>query len=134
LGAVERATEKRRAAEQRLKEGKWGFSTEEEFEEEESFFGLTDTVVAEEADRILQDFNQKTKLLLEGLYGVVDGASAAPSIESMSPAVTPSSHSKAAKVRSTWTSAEPESVAEPCDHDSLRFLTFQLDFSGYYNN
>lgn len=134
LGAVERATEKRRAAEQRLKEGKWGFSTEEEFEEEESFFGLTDAVVAEEADRILQHFNQKTKLLLEGLYGVVDGASAAPSIESMSPAVTPSSHSKAAKVRSTWTSAEPESVAEPFDHDSLRFLTFQLDFSGYYNN
>ena len=134
LGAVERATEKRRAAEQRLKEGKWGFSTEEEFEEEESFFGLTDVAVAEEADRILKDFNEKTKLLLEGLYGVVNGVTAAPSIESMSPAVTPSSHSKAAKVRSTWTSIESQVVAEPFDHDSLRFLTFQLDFSGYYNN
>jgi gamma-tubulin complex component 3 len=134
LSAVERATEKRRDAEERLKEGKWGFSTEEDFQEEESFFGLTDTAIAHTADRILQDFTEKTKLLLEGLHGVVNGvSSAAPSIESMSPAVTPSSHSKASKVRSTWT-IEAEADSEPFDHDSLRFLTFQLDFSGFYNN
>jgi gamma-tubulin complex component 3 len=133
LDAVERATEKRRVAEERMKEGKWGFSTEDEFKEEESFFGLTDASIAEQADHILEDFNSKTELLLEGLHGVVNGVSAAPSIESMSPAVTPSSHSKA-NVRSTWTTIDPEAESAPFDHDSLRFLTFQLDFSGYYNS
>ena len=133
LSAVERASEKRRIAEERMKEGKWGFSTEQDFHEEESFFGLTDVAISEDVDRILLGFTVKTKLLLQGLHGVVNGFSSAPSIESMPPADTPTSQSRA-KVRSTWTSIEPDTDPDPFDHDSLRFLTFQLDFSGYYND
>jgi gamma-tubulin complex component 3 len=130
LSAVERATEKRQEAERRLEEGKWGFNKEEDFLEEETFFGLTDVATLQEVDRILDGFKEKTLLLLEGLHGAVNGTPAAATVESISPA-TPASRSKA-KGLSTWTLIENESVSDPFDHDSLRFLAFQLNYSAYF--
>lgn len=130
LSAVERATEKRQEAERRLEEGKWGFNKEEDFAEEESLFGLTDVATLHKVDRILDDFNEKTLLLLEGLHGVVNGTAAAATVEIISPA-TPASRSKA-KGLSTWTMIDNETVSDPFDHDSLRFLAFQLNYSAYF--
>jgi hypothetical protein len=130
LSAVERATEKRQEAERRLEEGKWGFNKEEDFAEEESLFGLTDVATLQKVDRILDDFNEKTLSLLEELHGVVNGTAAAATVEIISPA-TPASRSKA-KGLSTWTMIENETFSDPFDHDSLRFLAFQLNYSAYF--
>ena len=132
LSAVERATEKREEAERRLEEGKWGFNKEEDFIEEESFFGLTDVATLQKVDRILDDFNEKTLLLLEGLHVAANSTAAAGAvtIECISPA-TPASRSKA-KGLSTWNTIGSETVSDPFDHDSLRFLAFQLNYSAYF--
>jgi gamma-tubulin complex component 3 len=130
LSAVERATEKRKEAERRMEEGKWGFNKEEDFREEGSFFGLTNAATLQEVGQILDDFNEKTLLLLEGLDSAVNGDIAAPTVQIGSPA-TPSSRSKANGM-STWTVIEHETVSDPFDHDSLRFLAFQLNFSSYF--
>ncbi len=134
LAAVERAGEKRREAERRMTEGKWGFNREEDFREEDTFFGLTDVATSKDVDRILEEFNEKTVLLLDGLYAAVNGTLAASTtIEITSPA-TPSSRAKGSKAQSTWTRSEAEAISDPFDHDSLRFLTFQLDYSEFYSN
>jgi len=122
LQAADRAALKRREAEQRLKEGGWGFHSEQEISEEETFFGLANTSKLEEADRLSEEFNKLIVKLLKALDNKLHGGHVSTMLLDVTSPATPSPGEKAA------------SDEDQDDLDSLRFLTFQLDHNNYYQN
>lgn len=115
--AADRAFQKRQEAEQRLTEGQWGFHSEEERTEEESFFGLANISKLEEVDRLAEVFNRQILRLIRVLDSKVNGAPASAADKTP---VTPSKNEAF------------DSTDDQEDLDSLRFLTFQLDHNCYY--
>jgi gamma-tubulin complex component 3 len=122
--AADRASAKRQEAEERLKEGGWGFKTEQEVSEEESFFGLADVSKLHEVDRLAEAFNQQVLTLLRVLDSKVNGG---PATAIDTPPATPIPvhlmHRQGEGIGST---------DDQDDLDSLRFLTLQLDHNDFY--
>jgi gamma-tubulin complex component 3 len=121
LEAAERATEKRREAENRLKHGEWGFQSEKEVAEEESFFGLADAAKLTDLDRLSAQFDAQIVDLLEALDAKLNVSPSPPILEDRPP-LTPTVASQ-----DRFEPADDEG-----DLESLRFLSFQLDHNSYY--
>jgi gamma-tubulin complex component 3 len=126
LEAADRSAEKRRLAETRSKEGEWGFESEKEVAEENTFFGLVDKARFDEVTAIYDQFNAGTLQLMEGLEAAIDGHNHTMT-EPESPSTERNPTVDNSKIKSTNTHVETT-------HDSLRFLTFQLDYSSFYSS
>lgn len=112
LQAAERAVEKRRLAEERITSGEWGFQSEAEISEEESFFGLSDPSKLDELDSLSSDFHGRITDLLKSLDDRLHGG----------------------RVGSTKYGLSVQTgITMQDDLDSLRFLEFQLNHNGYYD-
>jgi len=118
---VEKATELMREAERRTKQGEWGFTSPEN-DETERFFGLTDPYQLEQVVDISEEFHQSTEQLLTCLHEISHGKSGTLTWSSMNSFLTDNS-----------TTMSSSAYREQINTDSLQFLTFQLDFSGYYD-
>lgn len=119
LEAAERASRKRREAEERVTQGEWGFQSEKEMKEEESFFGLADDSKLDAADRISENFSELIVEMLNALDRKLNGS---PVWDETSSLATP--------LYSVGDRAMQHEDKD--DLDSLRFLTFQLDHNGFY--
>jgi len=126
LEAVDRSAEKRRVAEMRIKDGEWGFVSEREVADEVTFFGLVDQTRLDEVNAIYDKFNAGTLELMEELDGIINGKD---STHASAPG-TPSRPEQTTIVRKHERTTNAYLEA---NHDSLRFLTFQLDYSSFYN-
>jgi hypothetical protein len=123
LLAAHRAALKRQEAFERVEIGAWGFVTEEEVIEEESFFGLADPAKLHNLDSLSREFNRQMTRLLDALDKRLNG----PAVQETISATTPSS-----SVRRT--PLEEEEIDDVDDDlDSLRFLAFQLDHNKFYS-
>ena len=123
LHAADIAAEKRLVAEERLKEGKWGFDSEQDIAEEETFFGLADPEIQSDIMRITKLFNQTARELLRLLGDKVNG-----NPDDFGP-------NEAATVESTrYELAPSHRFADIIDDDldPQRFLIAQLDHNNYY--
>ena len=114
IAAAERATEKRREAERRSRAGEWGFSSEEELDETQSFFGLTEESKMAQVVKMAEEFKLSTTNFLDGLLQMVNG-----SVSTDIVAVESGSHTTGGDTN--------------VNHDFLQFLTFQLDYSRFYD-
>jgi len=115
LNAAERAGEKRKEAERRMNEGGWGFDGGgESLEEEDNFFGLAEDTLLQDVMAYSTEFNERVEEFLSALHNKTDGIGV-----------------QMPKMNAT------RRHQEATDHDafenSLRFLTFQLDYSNYYS-
>jgi gamma-tubulin complex component 3 len=119
---AERATEKRKEAERRSKLGDWGFASEQDVQEAKTFFGLTDAAKMTQVQGLGREFNEGTHDLLTQLHMISHGRSAGA-------AGSPTPRS----VVSTSESISTSMNRDHFNHDSLHFLMFQLDYSGFYN-
>ena len=115
---AEMATKKRKEAERRSKQGDWGFVSEKDVKEAKTFFGLTDPLKMSHVIGIGEDFNQSTQQLLTSIHEI--------------------SHGKTSTMNSTRSPSTSDSIStamhrDQFNHDSLNSLTFQLDYSSFYN-
>ena len=110
LKDAEITAQKREEAESRLDRGQWGFDTQRDVSEQESFFGLSDGSIMNEVSRISDDYNAHTLALLRALNDRVDGNQ------------TDTSESNDHR---TWDNE---------DLHPLRYLIAQLDHNNYYAN
>lgn len=118
LKAADTSAQKRRLAETRSKEGEWGFESEKEVAEENTFFGLVDVATFDEVNTIYDEFNSGTIQFMNSLEAAIDGRNRTltePGSPDREPNPTGHTH-----VETT--------------HDSLRFLSFQLDYSSFYSS
>jgi gamma-tubulin complex component 3 len=123
IEAAERAAQKRRDAEVRLKQGQWGFSSDKEVTEEGVFFGLADVGKMVELDRISKTFSHQITTLLQKLDDKLNGGLAHDE-EPGSPVSTPSRGVQ---------EQQSEMSRSQDDLNSLRFLAFQLDCNKFYS-
>jgi len=117
--SIEKAAEKRRGAERRSTEGMWGFDNVDPDVDGYYFYNLSDDKVLKEIISISEQFEGHHRSFLAKLYEKVNGIKIEAKIAS--PIQTPS----------LFKSNDSESLIQ--SDDSLRFLTFRLDFSGFYN-
>ena len=122
LEAADRSAEKRRMAEGRMKDGEWGFESEQELAEENTFFGLVDKARFDEVNAIYDEFHAGTLELMGGLEVAINGKG----VVIMEEPGSPPTRDQSLVPRATKEHFES-------NHDSLRFLTFQLDYSSFYN-
>jgi gamma-tubulin complex component 3 len=115
LRAVQRAADKRKRAEAQQTSGEWGFKGE--IEEEESFFGLADPSKLQDLEQLSSVFNDKIMQLLRTLDLRLNGG-----------------RMRAIDEESTVAGFGHTTHTIDEDLDSLRFLEFQLNNNGYYNN
>ena len=128
--AAERAAEKRREAEKRLKKGQWGF--EEELTEEGTFFGLANTNKIVDLDRILGTFRLEVLSLLQALDTKLNGGVVVPETVPSSPGMhTPSAEPRDDSSASTKPGEHMANTQD--DLNSLRFFAFQLDCNKFYS-
>lgn len=120
LDAADRAAEKRKEAEERLTHGDWGFHSEKEVADEETFFGLSDGTKLEEIDKIAASFIENMRILLKALDNKLNGGPMAAPTDYSSPAPATIKHGL-------------EAFKDEDDLDALRFLTSQLDNNQYYS-
>ena len=73
LKEAEITAQKRVESESRLKRGQWGFDTQQDVSEQESFFGLSDHSIMDDVSRIFDAFNSHALGLLRALNERVDG-------------------------------------------------------------
>ena len=73
LKEAEITAQKRVESESRLKQGQWGFDTQQDVSEQESFFGLSDSSIINEVSKISDDYNGHALALLRALSDSVDG-------------------------------------------------------------
>jgi hypothetical protein len=128
LQAAARASEKRCEAEIRLTEGSWGFNSNEEIYDDDTFFGLSDAARLQDLDCISELFNEKIRALIKALNSKLHGgpivvAQGEHYFASVDMAASKTSSSSCNRMNS------PEAQDE---HDSLRFLVFQLDQNKFY--
>ena len=117
LDAADRASEKRRHAASRLRDGQWGFDSEKEVEEQDRFFGLGDPILMEEVNRMTLEFNESTLELIQALNDKVNGSGAVP----------PEEHRTG-----TRSGRINQLVGEEEETGPQRFLIAQLDNNQYY--
>lgn len=126
LSAAEIASEKRREADRRAKQGKWGFDSEQDITEEEDLFGLANHTTMREVKRISKTYNHNAMELLRLLS---DKVNANPDdFEKENVADEPSSLEEyGMSPRGTLGKVSYEE-----DFDPQRFLIAQLDHNGFY--
>lgn len=73
LRAADVAAEKRVEAESRMNRGQWGFDSEQDIEEQETFFGLAEPAILEEVRRMSESYNEHSLELLHALNEKVNG-------------------------------------------------------------
>lgn len=128
LKAAERAAKKRCEAEKRLTEGEWGFNSNEEIYDDDTFFGLSDAARLQDLDRISELFNEKIRALIKALNSKLHGGPlVAVHGENYFASVDMSTKTTATSSYNVLNSPEAQD-----EHDSLRFLTFQLDQNKFY--
>ena len=115
--SIDNASEKRRGAEYRSKAGNWGFDSTDPDIEGRSFYKLSDDANLKEIMSISQNFDSSLRSLLSMLNDEVNGASTVRIMSS--------------PFNSPLAKEADESIIE--NDDSLRFLTFRLDFSDFYS-
>jgi gamma-tubulin complex component 3 len=74
LRSADIAAEKRIEAESRLSKGQWGFGSDKDRAEQETFFGLANSTVLENVLRISEDYNDHALELLRALNDKVNGS------------------------------------------------------------
>jgi len=117
LQSIDKAAEKRRGAERRSKAGKWGFDKLDPDVEGLYFYKLCDDKTLLDIMNISQDFDTSLRYLLSMLNEKINGS------------VTNA-------VMNTPFKTPIVSMADSVlarNNDSLRFLTFRLDFSEFYS-
>ena len=73
LKEAEIVAQKRLDAESRLKKGEWGFDSQKDIAEQETFFGLAGSSVSKEVSKISDNYNNHAVSLLSALSDSVDG-------------------------------------------------------------
>jgi len=73
LNEAEITAQKRLVAESRLKKGQWGFDSQQDISEQETFFGLADSSILKEISRISGIYSNHIVSLLNALNDSVDG-------------------------------------------------------------
>ena len=73
LREAEITAQKRVESESRLKRGQWGFDTQQDVSEQESFFGLSESSILGDVSRISKEYNAHALGLLHALNERVDG-------------------------------------------------------------
>ncbi|OEU18600.1 Spc97_Spc98-domain-containing protein [Fragilariopsis cylindrus CCMP1102] len=73
LKEAEIVAQKRLDAESRLKKGEWGFDSQKDIAEQETFFGLASSSVSNEVSKISDNYNNHAVSLLSALSDSVDG-------------------------------------------------------------
>lgn len=116
LVAIEKADKKQRGASQRSKAGKWGFDHFDKDVEGNNFYRLAEEGRLEEVELIAEEFDISVRNLLSMLNERINGGDLVQTITSPSQTPMP--------LETNRTMASY--------NDSLRFLTFRLDFSAYY--
>ena len=117
LSSVDKASEKRRGAEKRSKAGKWGFNDADPDVDGQYFYNLSNDGTLNQILSISQRFDLALRKLISMLNDKVNGTLAKAAVSSPPLSPIPLIQSE-----------EPETC-----NDSLRFLTFRLDFSEFYN-
>ncbi len=119
LDTIGKADEKRRGAERRTKAGKWGFESFDPDVEGHNFYNLADEGRLEEVESISEEFDISLRNLLSMLANKINGNVVRDvDVSSPSPSRAP-------------VPVEADRMLAS-NNDSLRFLTFRLDFSGFY--
>jgi gamma-tubulin complex component 3 len=122
LRAADVAAEKRVEAESRMSRGQWGFNSEQEITEQETFFGLANPSIMEEIRKMSETYNDHALELLIALNNKVNG--------------NPSDFAENDK--NLENNAQPRNnimVHAEFQDDNLdpqRFLIAQLDHNQYY--
>jgi Gamma tubulin complex component C-terminal len=127
LAAAERAAKKRCEAERRLTQGDWGFNSNEEIYDDDTFFGLSDAARLQDLDCISELFNEKIRALIKALNNKLHGG---PLV-----AFHGVNYFATTNMATRTTSSSGNELSSPeaqDEHDSLRFLTFQLDQNKFY--
>jgi gamma-tubulin complex component 3 len=122
LYAADIATEKRVETERRTREGQWGFDSEQDITEEETFFGLADPDILREVMGMSDVFNQDALELLRVLGDKVNG-----NPDDFVPKEPPSDET-------CFDLPSGRRFADLIDDDldPQRFLVAQLDHNNYY--
>lgn len=116
LVAIEKADKKQRGASQRSKAGKWGFDHFDKDVEGNNFYRLAEEGRLEEVELIAEEFDISVRNLLSMLNERINGGDLVQTITSPTQTPIPT------EINRTMASY----------NDSLRFLTFRLDFSAFY--
>ena len=124
LYAADVASEKRLEAERRMTQGNWGFNSEADITEEETFFGLADPSILREVKRTADFYNETALQFLRVLNDKVNGNSDDFAGRESSDAST---HYDV--VGSTHFADIIDD-----DLDSPRFLVAQLDHNSFYGS
>ncbi len=115
---IQKATEKRRGAQKRSAEGDWGFEEFDADVEGLNFKNLANEKVLSEVESIAEEFDISLRNLLSMLNARINGNSVRD-VDVSSPIARPAQTVESDR-------------ADASKNDSLRFLTFRLDFSAYY--
>lgn len=118
---AERATEKLKEADRRLKEGHWGFGSERDVKEAKTFFGLTDEGKLRSVITMEKDFHRSTGQFLTYIHQISHGTTASAFGDTIT------------RSPSTNDSVSTFVRRDQFSHDALNSLTFQLDYSSFYN-
>lgn len=120
LRSADIAAEKRVEAESRLSKGQWGFGSDKDRAEQESFFGLANSAVLESVVRISEVYNDHALELLRALNDKVNG----------------STSEFAENDANVDNGAHTNELLNPAyrddDLDPQRFLIAQLDHNHFY--
>lgn len=121
---AEIANAKKKEAAMRLGQGDWGISDAitELFEEENTFFGLSDRAKMAELDQLAMEFDDHVETLLRAFDAKLNGRPIFSKNSIATPVTSPSQHGY---------EQDGEKVHD--DLNSLRFLAFQLNCNKYYN-
>ena len=118
---AERATEKFKEADRRLKQGSWGFRSEMDVKEAKTFFGLTDERKLKNVMTMEHKFHKSTGQFLTYIHQISHGTSDMAAMDNFM------------RSPSTSDSVSTMVLRDQFSHDSLNSLTFQLDYSSFYN-
>jgi len=115
---IQKATEKRRGAQKRSAVGGWGFKEFDADVEGLNFKNLANEKILAEVESISEEFDISLRNLLSMLNARINGNSVRD-VDVSTPIARPSQTVESDR-------------ADASKNDSLRFLTFRLDFSAYY--
>uniref|UniRef100_A0A7S3Q330 Gamma tubulin complex component C-terminal domain-containing protein n=1 Tax=Chaetoceros debilis TaxID=122233 RepID=A0A7S3Q330_9STRA len=124
LDTIEKAGEKRRGAERKSMAGKWGFENFDPDVEGSNFFNLAGEGRLEEVEAVSEEFDICLRNLLAMLTDRINGTAGVKDVDVNVSISSPSPLRAPVPVEADRMQAS--------NIDSLRFLTFRLDFSGFY--
>lgn len=120
LRSADVAAEKRIEGESRLKKGQWGFDSEKDIAEQESFFGLADPSVLENVIRTSEVYNDHALELLRALDDKVNRST------------TDFAENDANRDNAGRSNSHLDTLHQDGNLDPQRFLIAQLDHNRFY--